>query len=99
MPDAYKYLKAFDVFVLPSLKEGFPWIILEAMAAGIPIVATKVGALPEILDEEFLVTPGNAEALVKKINRALERPTKPELKQEFTSQKMRKETEKLLQGR
>jgi len=33
IPDAYRYLKAFDVFVLPSLKEGFPWIILEAIAA------------------------------------------------------------------
>ena len=96
IPDAYKYLKAFDVFVLPSLKEGFPWIILEAIAAKVPMVASKVGALPEILPEEFLVEPGNAEALAKKISRMLEHPAIPKLKQEFTLQKMIEETEKLL---
>ena len=96
IPDAYKYLKAFDVFILPSLKEGFPWVILEAIAAEIPIVATKVGAMPEILDEEFLVEPGNSQSLAKKISRMLEHPTKPKLKQEFTSQKMVEATEKLL---
>ena len=96
IPDAYKYLKAFNVFVLPSLKEGFPWIILEAMAAQIPIVATKVGALPEILPQESLVEPKNAESLAKKISRMLEHPTKPKLKPEFTSKKMLEETEKVL---
>ncbi len=96
IPDAYKYLKAFDVFVLPSLKEGFPWIILEAIAAEVPIVATNVGALPEILDEEFLVAPGNAKALAKKISQTLERPAVMKLKQEFTSQRMLEQTEKVL---
>ncbi|OGG38043.1 hypothetical protein A2127_01735 [Candidatus Jorgensenbacteria bacterium GWC1_48_12] len=96
IPDAYKYLKAFDVFVLPSLKEGFPWIILEAIAAQIPVVATKVGALPEILNEQFLAEPKNTEALVKKIGWMLEHPTRTELKPEFTSQKMIKETERVL---
>lgn len=96
IPDAYKYLKAFDVFVLPSLKEGFPWIILEAVAAEIPIVATKVGAIPEILPQEFLVEPKNSQALVKKISQMLEHPAKAKLKPEFTSQKMVEGTEKLL---
>ena len=96
IPGAYKYLKAFDVFVLPSLKEGFPWIILEAIAAEIPIVATKVGALPEILDEEFLVEPKNSQELAKKISWMLEHPAKAKLKQEFTSQKMVSETERNL---
>lgn len=96
IPDAYRYLKAFDVFVLPSLKEGFPWIILEAMAAQVPIVTTKVGAIPEILDEEFLAEPGNADALAKKISRMLEHPAKTELKPEFTLSKMVSETEKIL---
>ncbi len=97
IPDAYQYLKAFDVFVLPSLKEGFPWIILEAIAAQVPIVATKVGALPEVLDKEFLVAPRNAEALAKKISWMLEHPARPELKPDFTSQKMLAETLAALQ--
>jgi len=96
MPNAYQYLKAFDVFVLPSLKEGFPWIILEAIAAEIPIVATKIGALPEILDEKFLVEPKNSQALAEKISWQFQQPTKAKLKQEFTSQKMIEETKKLL---
>ncbi|MBI2450093.1 MAG: glycosyltransferase [Candidatus Nealsonbacteria bacterium] len=96
MPDAYKYLKAFDVFVLPSLKEGFPWVILEAAVADVPIVATKVGAIPEILPEEFLVKPGDAQALAKKIGWMLEHPAVPKLKQNFSLQKMAEETERLL---
>jgi glycosyltransferase involved in cell wall biosynthesis len=47
--NAASYLKAFDIFVLPSLKEGLPYTILEAMAAQVPIVATRVGGVPEIL--------------------------------------------------
>ncbi len=96
IPDAHKYLKAFDVFVLPSLKEGFPWIILEAIAAEVPIVATKVGAVPEVLNEESLAEPGNAKALTKKISRQLEAPTKSNLKPEFTSRKMIEKTAETL---
>lgn len=50
IPEASKYLKAFDIFILPSVKEGFPWVILDAMAAKIPVIATNVGALPEIIE-------------------------------------------------
>ncbi|KKR85608.1 MAG: hypothetical protein UV53_C0020G0004 [Candidatus Azambacteria bacterium GW2011_GWE1_42_9] len=68
--DAYKYLKACDIFVLPSAKEGFPWTILEAMLAGLPIIATKVGAIPEILENGvngWIVESENQKQIVEKI--------------------------------
>lgn len=69
--DAARYLKAFDVFVLPSLKEGLPYVLLEAQCAGVPIVATAVGGIPDIVNETngVLVPPARpdllAEAIVK----------------------------------
>jgi len=68
--DAKKYMENFDIFVLPSLKEGFPYAILEAMAIGLPIVATRVGGVPEaVINEEngFLVESKNPVDLAEKI--------------------------------
>jgi glycosyltransferase involved in cell wall biosynthesis len=74
LPEAWKYLKAFDIFVLPSVKEGFPWTLIEAMAAEIPVVATGVGAIPEILtssveseENGILISPGEPQQIVEAI--------------------------------
>lgn len=64
--DASQLLKGFEVFALSSSKEGMPWVILEASLAGVPIVATKVGALPEIVEDGVsgcLVPPNDPAAL------------------------------------
>jgi glycosyltransferase involved in cell wall biosynthesis len=70
LTDAYKYLPAMDIFVLPSVKEGFPWALLEAMSAKLPVIATNVGANPEIIEtgkNGFLVDPANPDELAASI--------------------------------
>jgi len=49
-PHAARYLRAFDVFVLPSLFEGLPIALLEAMTLQLPCVATRVGGVPEVIE-------------------------------------------------
>lgn len=68
--DASRLLNAFDIFVLPSLKEGFPWALIEAMSAKLPVIATSVGAASEIIEDGkngFLVESGNSEQIAGKI--------------------------------
>lgn len=63
-------LKSAQLFVLPSVKEAFGLVVLEAMAAQIPIVATRVGGIPEIVENTKsgeLVEPANYRALAEKI--------------------------------
>jgi glycosyltransferase involved in cell wall biosynthesis len=70
---AAEYRRA-DVFCLPSRQEGFGIVFLEAMAAGLPIVAARAAAVPEVVLDGvcgILVPPGNPEALAGALNRLL----------------------------
>jgi len=71
------FLQSLDIFVLPSLSEGLPLSVLEAIAAGKPVIATNVGGISEVLDDgyaELLVPPRNPDALAEKILLLLRNP-------------------------
>lgn len=75
--DARPYFAVSDVLVLPSLTEGSPNVLLEAMAVDLPVVATKVGGIPEIVENEvsaLLVEPRDPEALARAIERLWSEP-------------------------
>jgi glycosyltransferase involved in cell wall biosynthesis len=74
LSDVRPVLGAADVLVAPSRREGFGLAVVEAMALGLPVVATKVGGIPEIVDENLtglLVEPCDHEALAQAIERIL----------------------------
>ena len=101
--NAAQYLKAFDLFVLPSLKEGFPYTILEASCAGVPIIASDVGAIPEILQDKnngFVVPHGNSAQLADAITHTLNnselytklKTSAPAIADKFSLEKMMEKT-------
>lgn len=66
--DTQTWLGRFHVFVLSSIREGQPMVLLEAMASGLPIVATRVGGIPDTIADEsegLLVEPGDPEGLAR----------------------------------
>jgi glycosyltransferase involved in cell wall biosynthesis len=98
--DVPSLLGILDCFVLPSLWEGFPIVLLEAMAAGIPIVATDIPGNDEAVfsgKNGWLVAPGNHAALAEKVLSLLNNPNqaasfaefgRERIQQEFTRAKM-----------
>ncbi len=71
------WLNSADIFVLTSVSEGNPNIILEAMSSGLPIIATAVGGIPEMIrdgEEGLLIPPRSPEALAEKLNTLLGDP-------------------------
>ncbi len=70
-------LSETDLFVLPSFAEGVPVVLMEAMAAGVPAVTTRIAGIPELVEDGQsgrLVPPGNAEALTHAIDDLLNHP-------------------------
>lgn len=69
--EMHNYYQAADIFTLPSYTEGLPISILEAMSCGTPVIATNVGGIPEIIDDNingFIIPPKNKKILKDKLN-------------------------------
>jgi glycosyltransferase involved in cell wall biosynthesis len=76
MPTMYALM---DVFVLPSLDEGLPMVLLEAMASKTPVIATPVGEIPTVIEDNhsgLLVPPGDVNALAEAMIDVLQNPPK-----------------------
>ena len=68
--DVAGYYRLFDAFLLPSVNEGTPVSAIEALASGTPVVATRVGGVPDVVTDGvdgFLVEPGDAEAAAERL--------------------------------
>jgi glycosyltransferase involved in cell wall biosynthesis len=76
--DVPAVLNCFEVFVLPSLWEGFGVAIIEALACGVPVIASRVGGIPEIIEngvDGLLVPPARPRPLAESVIRLLDNPT------------------------
>jgi len=105
--DIPELLSVIDIFVLPSLWEGMPNVVLEAMAAGKPVIATDTGGSKDLIDSNIngvLVEPGNSEALAEAILKLLGNPAQRQrlgesarktVKERFPIDKMVSKTEQI----
>jgi glycosyltransferase involved in cell wall biosynthesis len=104
--DAAKYLMAADIFVLPSRSEALPYVLIEAVQAGLPIIASDVGGTPEVIENNksgILIHAGRSEEIAHAIAHLLETPDEirqitlgvKEVAKHFTFERMLKETNTL----
>lgn len=105
--DISPYMKSFDMFALPSLSEGLSSAILEAMAASLPIIATDVGGIPELVtsgENGLLVAPADPAALARAIQQLADDPQeslrmgqrgRARMEAQFTIERKITETEQL----
>ena len=100
-----KYMNAFDLFVLPSLWEGMPNVVLEAMLQEVPVIASDVGDVKVLLNEEYLFNSGKTEEIKNKIlklknlkeseKQAMINENKKKIENKFSIEKMVEEYDKL----
>jgi len=90
VPDAARFFRAFDAFLLSSRTEGIPMVLLEAMAANVPIVATRVGGVPEVLDSHsaFLVESEDVDGIAAALGTALGNPELSRAKSDRARQRL-----------
>lgn len=74
------WINACDLFCLPSLSEGWPCVIMEALACGKPVVASRVGGVPNIINDQngYMFAPKNVKDLAQSLEKALGRSWDPE---------------------
>ncbi len=75
VPNVPRYAKAFDVYLLPSMKEGLPYVLLEAGLAGLPIVATDVGGVTDIIRDGvsgIVIPPKNPARITDAVKMVIE---------------------------
>jgi len=107
VPNAKRYLKGFDIFIMPSLKEGLPYAIMEAMQAEIAVVASKVGGVTDLIQDRkngLLIPPADAKAISETLNFLIDHPEErarlgeqgaADAKTRFNLDKMLKKTSEL----
>lgn len=79
VPDVGPYLNVYDILVLPSLLDGRPNVVMEALASGVAVVASKVGALPELIEHDrtgFLCAPANYDEFAQRLIELISDPRK-----------------------
>jgi glycosyltransferase involved in cell wall biosynthesis len=103
--DAFQYIKAFDAFLLPSRSEGLGYVILEAGMQTVPVIATTVGGIPEIIEDMksgVLIQPNKPTEIASAIEFYAEHPDtaheyaralNERVKKDFSLEKMVRETE------
>ncbi len=99
-----EYFRKADIFVLPSLREGFGIVLIEAMASGVPVIASRIGGIEDIVEDGvqgFLVEPKNAEQIAEKamflfahedVRRSFGEAGRKRVEESFTWEKMAEKT-------
>lgn len=91
--ETVEYYQNSDIFVLPSLSEGLPNVLMEAMSCGLPSVVTRVGGNKELIKDGkggFLVPPKSSSDLSKAINKLIENPELRKTMGKFNRQEVKK---------